>query len=55
MELVGGTISLFVLNQVCRVFRLFCSCVVAVGMSLCVDVIIKASAYDIMFNIGPSL
>ena len=28
---------------------LSCSCAVAVGMSLCVDVIVKSSAYDIMF------
>ena len=36
-------------NQVRSVSRYPCSCAVAVGMSLCVDVIVKSSAYDIMF------
>ena len=48
MDLVGATFSRFVSNQVCSVFKLRCSCAVAVGMSLCVDVIVKSSAYDIM-------
>ena len=29
-----------------------CSCVVAIRMSLCVDVILKSSAYDIMFMLA---
>ena len=49
MGLVGVTFSQFVSNQDCNVFRYPCSCIVAVGMSLCVDVIVKSSAYDIMF------
>ena len=48
MDLVGATFSRFVSNQVCSVFR-YPSCIVAVGISLCVDVIVKSSAYDIMF------
>ena len=36
------------LNKVCSLLRIFCSCVVSVGMLLCVDVIVKSSAYDIM-------
>ena len=46
--LVGATFSQFVLNQVCNVFRWPYSCIVAVGISLCVDVIVKSPAYDIM-------
>ena len=49
MDLVGDTFSRFVSNQVCSVFKLLCSCAVAVGMSLCVDVIVKSSGYDIKF------
>ena len=30
-------------------FRQLCSCAVAVGMSLCVDVIVNSSAYHLMF------
>ena len=49
MDLVHTIFSRFVSNQVCCVFRLPCSCAVAVWMSLCVDGIVKSSAYDIMF------
>ena len=54
MDLVGATFSRFVSNQVCSVFKCFvlCSCAVAVGMSLGVDVIVKSSAYDIMFMLA---
>ena len=48
MDLVGATFSLLVSNQVCRVFRQSCSSAVAVGILLCVDVMVKSSAYDIM-------
>ena len=49
MDLVGATFSRFVSNHVCKVFKYLCSCIVAVGMSLCVDAIVKSSAYDIRF------
>ena len=49
MDLVGATFSRFVSNQVCSVFKWLCSCAVAVRMPLCVDVIVKSSAYDNMF------
>ena len=52
MDLVGATFSQFVSNQVGNVFRYPCSCIVAVGMSLCVDVIEKSSAHDIMFMLA---
>ena len=52
MDLVGATFSWFVSNQACSVFKLLCSCAVAVGMSLCVDVIEKLSAYDIVLAGG---
>ena len=45
---VGAAFVRFVLNKVYSVFGLFCNCVKTVGMSLCVDVIVKSSAYDIM-------
>ena len=44
--------SRFVLNHVCSVFRLLCSCVVAVGMPLWVDVILKSPAYAIMLTLA---
>ena len=44
MDLVGATFTRFVSNQVCSVFNWLCSCAVAVGMSLCVAVIVKSSA-----------
>ena len=52
MDLVCATFNLFVLNQVCSVFKKLCSYAVAVGMSLCVDVIVNSSAYDIMFMLA---
>ena len=52
VDLVGATFSQFNPNQVCSVFSKPCNCAVAVGMSLCVDVILKSSAYDIMFMLA---
>ena len=48
VDLVGATFSQLMVNQVWSEFRLFCSCFVVVMMSLCVDVIVKSSAYEIM-------
>ena len=52
MDLAGATFSRFVSNQVCSVLKQLCGCAVAVGISLCVDVIVKSSAYDIMFMLA---
>ena len=45
VDLVGATFSPFG-SVVC--LGSLVSCAVVVGMSLCVDVIVKSSAYDIM-------
>lgn len=53
MDLIGATFNLLVLNQVYyRVLKKFCSCIVAVGMLLCVGVSMKFSAHDIMLMLA---
>ena len=49
--LTGATFILFVANHVCSVFKQLFSCVVAVGILLCVDVMVTSSAYDIRLTL----
>ena len=51
-DLICATFSRFVSNHVCNVLRYPCSRIVAVRMSLCVDVIVMLSAYDIMLMLA---
>ena len=52
VDLVGATLSLFLVSHWETMSRYVCACTVQTPTSLCVDDIVTSSAYDAMWMFG---
>jgi hypothetical protein len=52
VDLAGANFHLFVVNHICRMFRYGCTCVLAIFVLLCLELMVISSTYEAMLMSG---